>query len=125
MNYCIAGKFGYFNLAVWQITKHPPILVFPIIKHDVIRNTHMHNSLSAYAHILRDTWSTTALLRITATVYGSSLFVVFCTQFNSSPTVGSKVFCKCGGPKHSFQPVMSSFLLDPDLAPYLFSASLD
>ena len=31
---------------VWRIVKHPPSL---IIKHDITRNTHAHNSPSAYA----------------------------------------------------------------------------
>ena len=38
---------------------------------------------------------------------------------NSSPTVlGSKFFCKCDGPEHSFRPVTSPYPLDSDLAPY-------
>ena len=77
-----------FNLAVWRIAKHPPNL---IIKHDVIRNTHAHT----YSSYVREgaPWPTTALLRITATAFGSSLFLLSRTQFNSSPSVGCQYFC--------------------------------
>ena len=41
--YRIAEKFGEdFNLAVWRIVKNRQIQFSPIIKHDVIRNTHAH-----------------------------------------------------------------------------------
>ena len=81
----IAERFGEdFNLAVWRIENHPPN---SIIKHVLI-----HNSASAYAvrdltsnraktaDILRGTWPTTALLRITATAYGS----LFLTRSSTS-----------------------------------------
>ena len=42
--YRIAGKFGEdFNLAVWRIVKNRQIKFSPIIKRDVIRNTHVHD----------------------------------------------------------------------------------
>ena len=48
--YRVVGKYGEdFNLAVRRIAKHLPNLISPIIQHDMIRNTHAHNSLSAYA----------------------------------------------------------------------------
>ena len=41
--YRISGKFGEdFNLAVWRIVKNRQIKFSPIIKRDVIRNTHAH-----------------------------------------------------------------------------------
>ena len=51
--YRIAGKFGEdFNLAVWRIVKNRQIKFSPIIKHDVIRNTHAHG-LSSLALVSR------------------------------------------------------------------------
>ena len=34
---------------LWRIAKHPPNLILPIIKPDVFRNTHAHNSFSTYS----------------------------------------------------------------------------
>ena len=50
-NYRIAGKFGEdFNLAVWRIVKNHQIKFSPIIKHDVIRNTHAHGLSTSNIH---------------------------------------------------------------------------
>ena len=55
-DYRIAGKFGEdFNLAVWRIVKNRQIKFSPIIKHDVIRNTHAHGLSTLQWHYVHGT----------------------------------------------------------------------
>ena len=105
MKYRIAGKSSEdFNLAVWRIVKNRLIKFSPIIKHDVICNTHAHRlstlQCAPYLRVsVRVGWSRAGFetrsgvpetnglqQRFCASQlqHKEPLFVLSCTQFNSS-----------------------------------------